>query len=431
MSTDNNNKQCNKLETELSRKPTRIQRIKRSFSMGKSPPETRTVKEESGTFHSAECLLHEHNLQAESSKADITRCTCRKSSSSRQNSQRNKFLSFGANKNNNSSSSVTVSGTDLPSPKVNDDNSERKNIVRRSWSQVEVRHLRNLFDLRRVYRQEIKRRNSYTYTNSPQIIDQLAGESEIRAMNSRGGNGDSMCDYIFGDLEEEDLLAAGQESHPPLDLFEFQAQEQKATDVTSRCLQMRRFKAFEIYSSEHSYLNHLRTLKKLFMDPCYEAAKKPNPTMNPADIQLMYAHIIDIIRLSSKLVRSLAKIQPWLDDECRVGEIFLEYSKEFEVYQLYADNHLDSRAAMERIDQKTLYRKFVQGSRSKDRNRLDLSGYLIMPIQRISRYRLLLQELMKHTLESHPDFDDLSLALKQMTARVAECNSVSKLPEVR
>ncbi|CAG8727723.1 8839_t:CDS:2, partial [Ambispora leptoticha] len=452
-------KQCN-AKTELSRKPTRIQRIKRKLTMTKShnklhETHDKNITEENdiSQHHSAECLAaqsHEHNSQAESSKTEFqssasetTHCICRKSSSS---SRKSKFFgvfhppssqTLSSITNDDSSSSpstttnITDSNTDLPTPK--DD--ERKNIVRRSWSQMEVRHLRHLFDIRRVYWREIRRRNSYAYTNSQLAKEQLAAESEIRAsnraLNSRGGDDDSVLDYIFGDIEDDvDSLAAGQDfvSRPPLDLFEFQAQVQKATDVTSRSQQMRRFKAFEIYSSEHSYLNHLRTLKKLFMDPCYQAAKKPNQTMNPADVKVMYAHIIDLIKLSSKLVHSLAQIQPWLNVECRVGEVFLKYSKEFEVYQRYAENHLDSRAAVKRADQKILYRKFIQESqRSKDQYRLDLSGYLIMPIQRISRYRLLLQELMNHTPEFHPDFEGLSRALKDMTARVDECNSIANL----
>jgi len=38
-----------------------------------------------------------------------------------------------------------------------------------------------------------------------------------------------------------------------------------------------------------------------------------------------------------------------------------------------------------------------------------LPYYLIMPIQRIPRYRLLLQELLRNTDCDHPDFENVRL----------------------
>lgn len=45
---------------------------------------------------------------------------------------------------------------------------------------------------------------------------------------------------------------------------------------------------------------------------------------------------------------------------------------------------------------------------------LHLGALLILPIQRIPRYVLLLQDLLRHTESKHPDHDDLVQALKEM-----------------
>lgn len=42
---------------------------------------------------------------------------------------------------------------------------------------------------------------------------------------------------------------------------------------------------------------------------------------------------------------------------------------------------------------------------------LPLTAYLIMPIQRIPRYRMLLEVLVSSTPEEHPDFKQLNEAL--------------------
>jgi hypothetical protein len=45
-----------------------------------------------------------------------------------------------------------------------------------------------------------------------------------------------------------------------------------------------------------------------------------------------------------------------------------------------------------------------------------------MPVQRIPRYRLLLQELFDHTPHTHPDYQSLKSALDEVSKRADEIN---------
>jgi hypothetical protein len=56
---------------------------------------------------------------------------------------------------------------------------------------------------------------------------------------------------------------------------------------------------------------------------------------------------------------------------------------------------------------------------------MELTSYLIMPIQRIPRYVLLLTDLFKNTPEGHKDFEDLKKALAKMES-VAEYVNTKK-----
>ena len=47
---------------------------------------------------------------------------------------------------------------------------------------------------------------------------------------------------------------------------------------------------------------------------------------------------------------------------------------------------------------------------------LFLDSFLITPVQRIPRYLLLLQEILKKTPDTHPDHEGLKLAVKDMAA---------------
>jgi hypothetical protein len=58
------------------------------------------------------------------------------------------------------------------------------------------------------------------------------------------------------------------------------------------------------------------------------------------------------------------------------------------------------------------------------RKKMALDNLLIMPVQRIPRYNLLLRDLLKHTGESHPDFENLKQAIEviqRLCDRIDEC----------
>lgn len=58
----------------------------------------------------------------------------------------------------------------------------------------------------------------------------------------------------------------------------------------------------------------------------------------------------------------------------------------------------------------------------KTLKRLDITSFLILPIQRIPRYELLLRDLIKYTWPAHPDHDGLDLALKSIHEQAKNLN---------
>jgi hypothetical protein len=57
---------------------------------------------------------------------------------------------------------------------------------------------------------------------------------------------------------------------------------------------------------------------------------------------------------------------------------------------------------------------FLREREAKTGTIVPIENYLIMPVQRIPRYSLLLDELVKHTWKSHPDFENLQRSLTRM-----------------
>lgn len=293
-------------------------------------------------------------------------------------------------------------------------NDDLDDNVRRSWTHIEV-HLKSLlFSRKRAL--DSKRRNSYSYTNSLKTNQQLVAESEIRIHLHKNRNSNMSVD-------EDTVVRDPPTLTSPSDIFALQADAEKETDVTTRSSQMRKFIACEIYSTEQSYLEHLKKLKKIFMDPFIDAAQQSNPLVNPDDIKIIFAHIDELIELSTIIVEDLeSSMDPWQESESTVGEVFLKYNPYFEALLLYAENHQQSRLTIKRANENVLYRKILQSQNKQDSSRLVLSDYMIMPIQRVTRYCLLLQELKKYTPEFHMDYDDLCHAVDNMKILAIQCD---------
>ncbi|KAI9220277.1 Dbl homology domain-containing protein [Blastocladiella britannica] len=75
------------------------------------------------------------------------------------------------------------------------------------------------------------------------------------------------------------------------------------------------------------------------------------------------------------------------------------------------------------INKRKKLRQFLNTAKTDARHhQLNFQAYLLLPIQRIPRYRLLLLDLLKHTPVDHPDHEELVKALGEVERRAAEIN---------
>lgn len=191
-----------------------------------------------------------------------------------------------------------------------------------------------------------------------------------------------------------------------------------------------RFILNELLSTEITYLNHLLIVKQMFMDPLAEAATTyPRPLVNIKDIQTIFAFIPELISLSSTLIHRLKDAICTTENEetqgSIIGRVFCELEDEFDIYISYAANFSKQQRCIERADRSIVYRQLVQESlRKKETNRMGLSDYMIAPIQRITRYGLLLKDLAKHLNPESADFMYMQRSLKCHLALAHAMNEV-------
>ncbi|KAI9481052.1 MAG: Dbl homology domain-containing protein [Benjaminiella poitrasii] len=213
-----------------------------------------------------------------------------------------------------------------------------------------------------------------------------------------------------------------------------QSLEFKPKDETKRSCQLYKFIMTELLTTEETYLNHLLTIKNFYMDPLMQAAKNSNKKsslVNLKDVEIIFAFIPQLIALSTALVERLHEtITQYLEDESKkddvcIGQIFCNLEPFFEVYIAYSVNFSKSRKYLSKASSNIVYRQLVQDTmRKKATNRMLLSDYMIAPIQRITRYCLLLTDLLKHSTRSHPDYTYLEKTLKCLSALAFAMNNV-------
>jgi hypothetical protein len=165
----------------------------------------------------------------------------------------------------------------------------------------------------------------------------------------------------------------------------------------------------EILVSEQSYVEGLRVMLEVYEAPL--RAEDP-PIVSDDDINGIFSNARTIYSFNVVLLQALsAKTEP-------IGKIFVRLTPFFKSYTLYSKTFDDATALMQRLKKSNAdFRKFLerQAKKHTDVQSLDLlDAMLITPIQRIPRYNLLLQDLIKNTDAAHQDLPNLTKALALM-----------------
>eukprot|EP01103_Thecamoeba_quadrilineata_P016888 TRINITY_DN5796_c0_g1_i1.p1 TRINITY_DN5796_c0_g1~~TRINITY_DN5796_c0_g1_i1.p1 ORF type:complete len:709 (-),score=119.69 TRINITY_DN5796_c0_g1_i1:268-2394(-) len=189
--------------------------------------------------------------------------------------------------------------------------------------------------------------------------------------------------------------------------------------------------AKEILHTERSYVDSLNVCIKVFMNPLDEASrldKKKAQLITTDQFRTLFSVITIIRNFNAKLLEQLEERLSHWSPNCCIGEIFLKIVDFLKVYTKYCQNFDSAMRLLENLIKLNpklddfLYQNSMFNPETKG---LDLPQYLIMPVQRIPRYHLLLSDLLRHTWESHPDYNTLVEATMEV-ASVAETMNQKK-----
>ncbi|BHF79585.1 Pleckstrin y domain-containing G member 1 [Sparganum proliferum] len=145
----------------------------------------------------------------------------------------------------------------------------------------------------------------------------------------------------------------------------------------------------ELLETEVSYLASLREIKEGYWEPLSTSQKHEQSTL-----ETIFSNIVPLHRFHSEFSAELSRGQ---EDLLGIGEAFLRRAVDFEtLYVEFCTKHSRSIQALEKeIQLQTELCSDIFTCQSALGHILPLATYLLKPVQRVLKYQLLLQELVK------------------------------------
>lgn len=194
----------------------------------------------------------------------------------------------------------------------------------------------------------------------------------------------------------------------------FEETNDVSTD-SDRRQQLRRKATEEILTSERSYIAQLDKLVNFFVNPL----KSSFNLIDMASHTILFGQLELIHNINSEL---LMRLEADLDD---VANAFLKLAPFFKIYSVYAFDYRNSMILLQNLTTKNSpFRAFLEQAESRSEVNQKLNSLLIAPIQRVPRYRLLLQQVLLYTSPADSDYKIIQESIKQIESSINHINSV-------
>ncbi|XP_010878048.2 uncharacterized protein si:dkey-91i10.2 isoform X2 [Esox lucius] len=210
--------------------------------------------------------------------------------------------------------------------------------------------------------------------------------------------------------------------------------EGEGTGMCERCSKLRTERKeaiLEFLNTESSYGEDLRIIKEEFLCPMQSAG-----LLTSEQLAVVFSNVQELIDVNERFTEHLQdSIDQAFDqgDEdlltvC-IGEIFLEFVNMLPAFQTYCLQQFTSVNMLNTLEkEKELLRIFLDVSQNDNTalRRMNLRSFLMAPLQRVTKYPLLLSRISKSTTECHPDHIRLREAKSRVESHLEHINMKTK-----
>ncbi|XP_054237220.1 uncharacterized protein LOC128967201 [Indicator indicator] len=208
----------------------------------------------------------------------------------------------------------------------------------------------------------------------------------------------------------------------------------RRADLCEKCRKRRterKESVLEFVNTEASYGEDLRIIKEEFYLPMQAAG-----LLSQEQLLGIFSNIQELIDLNENFLEILQEEIDQAFDQgdddlvtvC-IGEVFLEFVNMLPAFQTYCLQQSSSVNMLNALEkEKELLRIFLNVSQNDNTalRRMNLRSFLIAPLQRVTKYPLLLSRIIKATTEYHPDHGSLREAKSRIESHLEHINMKTK-----
>ncbi|XP_022051556.2 uncharacterized protein si:dkey-91i10.2 [Acanthochromis polyacanthus] len=212
------------------------------------------------------------------------------------------------------------------------------------------------------------------------------------------------------------------------------ASKERGERMCERCSKLRTERKeaiLEFLNTESSYGEDLRIIKEEFYCPMQSAG-----LLTAEQLLVVFGNVQELIDVNDRFTEHLQdSIDQAFDqgDEdlltVYIGEIFLEFVNMLPAFQTYCLQQSTSVNMLNTLEkEKELLRIFLDVSQNDNTalRRMNLRSFLMAPLQRVTKYPLLLSRIIKVTPECHPDYSRLREAKSRVESHLEHINMKTK-----
>ncbi|XP_044258934.1 uncharacterized protein LOC123007598 isoform X3 [Tribolium madens] len=181
----------------------------------------------------------------------------------------------------------------------------------------------------------------------------------------------------------------------------------------------------EMIETERDYV---KSLDYIIVNYIPELMREDIPQALRGQRNIIFGNVEKIYEFHSQ--HFLHELEGCESNPLQVGQIFLKHDKKFYLYALYNKNKPKSDSLMSEYGS-----LFFKSKQLELKDRMDLASYLLKPVQRMGKYALLLQQMMKAcvgpTMERLQELEDLKQAEEMVRFKLRHGNDLLAMDSIR
>uniref|UniRef100_A0A3B4X276 Rho guanine nucleotide exchange factor 49 n=1 Tax=Seriola lalandi dorsalis TaxID=1841481 RepID=A0A3B4X276_SERLL len=212
------------------------------------------------------------------------------------------------------------------------------------------------------------------------------------------------------------------------------ASKERGERMCERCSKLRTERKeaiLEFLNTESSYGEDLRIIKEEFYCPMQSAG-----LLTAEQLTVVFGNVQELIDVNDRFTEHLQdSIDQAFDQQgdedlltVYIGEIFLEFVNMLPAFQTYCLQQSTSVNLLNTLEKEKELLIFLDVSQNDNTalRRMNLRSFLMAPLQRVTKYPLLLSRIIKVTPECHPDYARLREAKSRVESHLEHINMKTK-----